>query len=255
MVRQYGINSNKFLEYIQLKSIIRAKYSRLELKLHPTIEKFLKICPPKALSKSYGLFASHDKTTSIPTAKWEMDLSFNRNQDFWRQICLNIFRITSHPNLQLIQFKTLHRTHYTGQRMFQMGLSDSNICVHCSDNSIDNYMHAMWACAPVNNFWWKVCEDLERYLGCSVPASPSLCILGDVSDTNIEPNKTGLLLTALSIAKKTILMNWKSKKNLSIPQYKNLLLDHIAMERMSALSKNRLADFLRSWEPLINSLT
>lgn len=32
---------------------------------------------------------------------------------------------------QLTTCKTLHRTQYIGQRMFQMGLTHSNICTHC----------------------------------------------------------------------------------------------------------------------------
>lgn len=34
------------------------------------------------------------------------------------------------PNFQLIQYKALHRTHYTEQRMFKMGLALSDTCVH-----------------------------------------------------------------------------------------------------------------------------
>ena len=96
---------------------------------------------------------------SLPSSKWEADLSISSNHNFWPQICLNTFRMTRNPNLQLIQYKILHRTHYTGQRMFRMGLTHSNICSHCTDNTPDDYAHALWFCAPVQKFWLEVCED------------------------------------------------------------------------------------------------
>uniref|UniRef100_A0A3P9JJ17 VIT domain-containing protein n=1 Tax=Oryzias latipes TaxID=8090 RepID=A0A3P9JJ17_ORYLA len=52
-------------------------------------------------------------------------------------------KLTKSPNLQLIHFKTLHRIYYTGQRMFKMGLSNSDICQHCDSNLPDNYMQSV----------------------------------------------------------------------------------------------------------------
>uniref|UniRef100_A0A3P9JJ46 VIT domain-containing protein n=1 Tax=Oryzias latipes TaxID=8090 RepID=A0A3P9JJ46_ORYLA len=49
-------------------------------------------------------------------------------------------KLTKSPNLQLIHFKTLHRIYYTGQRMFKMGLSNSDICqqsVEYSEKSME----------------------------------------------------------------------------------------------------------------------
>ncbi len=73
------------------------------------------------------------------------------------------------PNLQLIQYKILHRTHYTGQRMFKMGLNHSSICPHCTGKLSDSYLHAIWECVPVHKFWQGICEDLSRWLKYSIP--------------------------------------------------------------------------------------
>lgn len=60
-----------------------------------------------------------------------------------------------------------------------------------------------------------------------------------------------MLLTVLTIAEKTILLNWKSRENLNLAQFKNLLLDYVSMERMSARKKNKLAEFEYNWTPII----
>uniref|UniRef100_A0A3P9JJ41 VIT domain-containing protein n=1 Tax=Oryzias latipes TaxID=8090 RepID=A0A3P9JJ41_ORYLA len=71
-------------------------------------------------------------------------------------------KLTKSPNLQLIHFKTLHRIYYTGQRMFKMGLSNSDICQHCDSNLPDNYMHALWFCTPVQALWQQSVEYSEK---------------------------------------------------------------------------------------------
>uniref|UniRef100_A0AAR2LML4 Reverse transcriptase zinc-binding domain-containing protein n=1 Tax=Pygocentrus nattereri TaxID=42514 RepID=A0AAR2LML4_PYGNA len=122
-------------------------------------------------------------------------------------------------------------------------------------NYIENYMHAIWSCMPVQRFWQTICEDLSTWFHCDIQVSPKLCILGDISELNIETNISHIVLTALCIAKKTILMKWKSKNDLCITHYRNLLLDHISLGRMSATTKNQLTTFESLWSPLISSIT
>lgn len=42
--------------------------------------------------------------------------------------------MTKNPNIQLVRYKILHRVQYTGHRMFQMDLGDSEICEHTTDD-------------------------------------------------------------------------------------------------------------------------
>ena len=253
----YGINSNKFLEYQQLKAVINKKYmvKQIELQLPCRVAELLKICSPRYLSKIYRLLSKIDDSMSLPTSKWETDLSLRSDHNFWSQICSNTFRSLKNKNLQLIQYKILHRTHYTGQRMFKMGLTHTNICSQFTDNTPDDYIHALWSCAPVQRFWTEVCQDLSAWVGCDVPAHPTLCLLGNLGGTSIEANSAPIVLTALCIAKKTILVNWKTKEKLSINQFRNLLLDHFSIETMSASSNPQRTDTGPLWSSLIGSIT
>lgn len=61
-----------------------------------------------------------------------------------------------------------------------------------------------------------------RFSWC-IPSSPKLCILGDISELDIQPYTTHLVLTAPYIDNKIILMNWKLKNDLYITQYRNLI--------------------------------
>uniref|UniRef100_A0A669D9D9 Reverse transcriptase zinc-binding domain-containing protein n=1 Tax=Oreochromis niloticus TaxID=8128 RepID=A0A669D9D9_ORENI len=252
LVTQYGINKKRFLEYQQIKSIIKKRFKpgQVELQTPPSVVQFLTLKTPKLLSKIYRMLSKTDESISLPIAKWEADLSVNFDQNFWSQICLKTFHLIRNPSLQLIQYKILHRVHYTGHRMFKMGFTSTNNCSHCQTNSPDNYIHALWFCPPVQKFWREICEDLSKCLKCNIPTSPLVCLLGSLDNVTTEKNIAHMVFTALCIAKKTVLMNWKNKNNLNSNQYRNYLLDYISLDTASATTSDQ---FL--WAPLISSIT
>ncbi len=122
--------------------------------------------------------------------------------------------------------------------MFKMGFTDTTICPHCAQNTTDNYLHATWNCTPIKQFWQDITNNLSLTMDCHIPLSPALCLLGDTSGINLDNTSSRTLSIALTIAKKTILMNWKSRKKINIAIWKNLLIEHISMEKLSASLKN-----------------
>ena len=162
----------------------------------------MKITNSKKDSFNYKLISMSDTSITLPTTNWENDLALSPNPDFWIQNSKNIFSMTTHTNLQLIQNKIIHRTHITQSKMFKMGFSDTDICSQCTLGSTDDYFHATWACQPVHSLCTAVTEKLSSIVGCRIP---SLCLLGDIT------------LISLTIVKKIILQNWKSKKSCHHP--------------------------------------
>lgn len=139
-----------------------------------------------------------DISITLPITKWESDLDLHPNSDFWTQINKNIFSMTTNTNLQLIQFKTNHRTHYTQSKMHKIGLVNTEICSQCTLGSADDYFHATWACQPVYSLWTAVIENLSNILGCRVPLSQSLCLLGDLTQVTIPTKYQNPLLVSLT---------------------------------------------------------
>ena len=162
--------------------------------------------------------------------------------------------MTKNTNLQLIQYKILHRTHITQYKMNKMGFSDSDICSQCTLNTTDTYFHALWLCSPVQHFWSTVTQKLASILGCRIPLSPNLCLLGDITVIDLTTKQATATLAALAIAKKTILLNWKNKQSININHWLNLLIEYISMEKISASLKNQLKHFTEMWSSFINSL-
>lgn len=67
-------------------------------------------------------------------------------------------------------------------------------------------------------------------MGCRIPLSPSLCLLGNTTEIDNLPIKyKNPLLISLTIAKK--MLNRKSKKFIHINYWTNLLIEYIALEK------------------------
>ena len=159
--------------------------------------------------------------------------------------------MTTNTNLQLIQYKTIHRTHIF--KMFKMGFADTDICSQCTLGSTDDYFHATWACQPVHSLWTAVTEKLSTILGCRIPLSPLLCLLGDITQV-VLPTKYRNPLLISTIVKKIILQNWKSKKSCHITHWINLLTEHISIERITASKKNNISVFNETWNTFLTHL-
>lgn len=65
---------------------------------------------------------------SIPIKECVKDSSFTSDNEFWLQICKNTFTMINNTNLQLIQYKVIHRVHINEPKMYKMGFIESDIC-------------------------------------------------------------------------------------------------------------------------------
>lgn len=102
----------------------------------------------------------------------------------------------------------------------------SEVCSHCMQNCSDNYSYpynyATCHCTPVKYFWKEATDSLPRFLGCHIPLSPSLCLLGDISTFKLPGTNSSFLLMALTIAKKTIFISWNYREHHTFGPMKRL---------------------------------
>lgn len=106
---------------------------------------------------------------------------------------------------QLTTYTIISTEHTTQDKgCSQMGLTQSNICTYCKDNSVESYMHAIWFCMPVQQFLQKICDDLTTWFGCYI--STSLCNIVNISELDMEANASCILLTSLCITKKSLML-------------------------------------------------
>lgn len=252
LTKQYRLHNNCSFQYLQIKSIVQSKINTTYNTLTPPqlLEDIKHITELKKLiSKIYKLIDS-DNTILTPTEKWNSDLNTTLTQDHWTEICQNTFSMTPNTNLQLIQYKIIHRTHITQHKMQKMGFTDTSICSQCTMGVTDTYLHALWVCTPVQAFWNTVTKTLTDILSCEVPLHPLFCLLG-LTTTSTPTKYKYSILTSLTIAKKIILQNWKSKQTININHWINSLTLYITTSLTTAYNGDDITSFIASWSPFI----
>ena len=135
-----------------------------------------------------------------------------------------------------------------------MGLSNTDTCSQCTLGSTDDYFHSTWSCQPVHALWVSVTEKLSTILGCRIPMSPALCLLGDLTQVTIPNKHRNPLLISLTIAKKVIFQNWKSKTSCHITHWTNLLKEYISIERITANVRDNMSAFNEIWNSFLTYL-
>ena len=153
-----------------------------------------------------------------------------------------------------LQHKVIHRSHITQSKMFKMGLANTDICSQCTLGSTDDYLHAMWLCQPVYSFWITITEALSTILDSRIPSSPTLCLLNDISTIHITQHFNKPLLISLTVAKKVVLQNWKSKKSCHINHWKDLITEYITIEKHHAHREKQMSAFDNTWSPFLTFL-
>lgn len=244
LTQKYNLGKEQYYYYLQIRNSIKTTIGNKDIAQPPPILKHITTISnsSKTLSKLYTLISSIDSKIVAPVKQWEKDLNINTNDEFWKTICRNTFIISTNINIQLIQYKIVHRTHITQRKMFKMGLVTSDRCINCSVNTPDTFLHAFWLCPPVHQFWINVANKLSNFFKTTINALPLLCLLGDTSQINPPFEHSKPLLISLAIAKKTIL-NWKNKYQISMTQWLHLLRDHIIKEKQIKIIYTNLITF------------
>lgn len=91
--------------------------------------------------------------------------------------------------------------------------------------------------------------DLVGGHGRAVSTSVSPCIC--LSSLSIPKHLQMFILIALTVAKKTALLNCKDKTKLSINHWLKLLTDHANLEKLTSTVKDNLIPFHNTWSPFL----
>ena len=110
----------------------------------------------------------------------------------------------------MIQLKTLHRTYITPAKLKKIDPQTSDLCwAGCGERG--TLIHMLWHCPKVKYFWSQIITLISKLLNTDFNLCPATCLLGY---RNIQLNsKQNYKIANLAFiaAKRTIMINWKSR--------------------------------------------
>lgn len=165
-----------------------------------------------AVSKIYALILSNcPHTWDKARVEWERDLGEALPEDTWKNTIQRIHTSSLCIRHGLIQFKIVHRLHYSNDRLSKLYPNVAPDCPRCQYSPV-SLGHMFWSCPSLHNFWSPIFHSLSAIPGKTLQADPLTAIFGIVRDElELSRLHRNAIAYALLHARRLILLNWKGK--------------------------------------------
>ena len=250
----YNLQRSDMFRYFQVRNFVKTHSPIFpEIPARSGIEVFM---PAASLAKGvvsylYEAIPRKDPGLGKIKSSWETELGFTFSDEWWEQATERVNSSSSCARLSLIQFKVLHRTHYSKARLSKIYPDVTDCCDRCSQ-SPGNLSHMFWSCPKLIQFWKFFFEAISEILGKTIAPCPHIAIFGipdeEIALTNKQVN---VIAFASLIARRRILLQWKSK---SPPSAKAWLIDvmsFLKLEKIKFTIRGSSDKFYNYWQPLI----
>ena len=143
--------------------------------------------------------------------------------------------------LREFQFKLLHKILYFNDKLFQIGIKQTNLCSFCRVEE-ETASHVFFYCQKVKTIWGDLGEQLK--IECLSELTWSEVLLGISGGTGKIQFINHIVLLV-----KYVIFNARNKgKSPTIQDICKLLLENREQEKQIAESRNSLSLHLRKWE-------
>ncbi len=255
---KFSLPKSHFFRYLQLRHYVQQATKSYELP--PENNALFKslLGPPKAkhpISVLVGYFSSIlDWSTIRIKQAWEGELGIEIEDKSWDEVLTNIKSCSINARLQLIQYKIVHRLHYSKTRLTKIFPNLSPLCNRC--NAAEGTLaHLFWTLAKLHNFWSLIFQWFSSAFNITVTPDPETALLGHSNILkNLDCNIRIALIHGMMIAKRCILKLWKSDLAPKFETWLRELLSILHVERLRyELSGNPLK-FSRMWSPVLEHM-
>ncbi len=137
-----------------------------------------------------------------------MDLGIEINPVLWNNICRNCVTCTLNSRYSLTLFNFGHQIYLTPSKLHGFHLNVLPLCFRCGRTE-GTFLHSTWECSKFGGFLQGMCAVLSTIHGDTFPVDLEICLLGNLSKSNVRHSHS-IKLTEILLAKKCIAVKWKS---------------------------------------------
>ena len=248
----FSIPNSSFYRYLQIRHFVQTHIPTFpHLPEKNILEDILvtPLAPRGQISIIYNQIVSSKKSSLDEIKnKWEDELGINISEEVWDRALSWVNDASSCARLNLIQFKTLHRLHYSKAKLAKIYSTINNTCDRC-ETAIGDLGHMFWACPKLREFWTSIFDILNQAFNLKLQDNPITAIFGTRVD--LPGSKENVVAFATLIARRRILMEWKSE----IPPKASMWLSDIIMflklEKIKYSVRGSAKKFNKIWDPLL----
>ena len=142
-----------------------------------------------------------------------------------------------------IQFRTLHQTFFTNEKLYKIGIKPNDLCSMCHTVS-DSNAHMLLQCQKTKKLW----SDIERWI---IHLGVNDYVLTENNIITGDVNKSCLLSIIILYAKITIYKAKIREKTPNFFNFKNLLKQQYTQSKYMANVTGKIDSFEKEWHLLV----
>lgn len=257
LMNKLQIPRTSFFRYLQVRHFIQShspSFPQLPTPSHVEDILLIPLIFGGQISKIYNLIMAVNKVSmdGIKT-KWEEELDTEIPDAAWDRALCWVNGTTSCARLNIIQFKVLHRLHYSKAKIAKIYPNTTDVCDRCNQGRAD-LSHMFWSCPRLQSFWTSVFDILNEAFGLDLQPTFITAIFGVTGsgDYLIPNRKEEIVAFATLIAKRRLLMEWKSTTPPKASTWLSDMMMFLKIEKIKFTLRGSTKKFFKTWDPLLS---
>ena len=253
---KFNIPNSHFFRFLQLRSFILKSFTHFPSQpLDSLLNYILKFNSGSKgiIGNIYSLLNTYnlEPLTSLKI-QWEGDLGFELPENIWERALDRIYSSSICLRHTVIQFKVMHRLHWSKVRLAKFTPSIDPICDRCRQTPA-TLSHMFWFCSKLDNFWQSIFKTFSDVLQIPIEPSAITAIFGITHyDTHLSRQAKNMMAFASLIARRLILLKWKEKLPPTFKMWINDLLHHLVLEKIRYSTRGYIQKFYSTWKPFLS---
>ena len=258
LVNQCGIPRTHFFRYLQLRSFVLSQFDNFpSLPADSLFDKINKITPwsKETIGKIYTLISLDNiKPLNILKSKWEEELDVEISEELWQEAIDGIHTSSICQRHRVIQFKVVHRLHWSKVKLSQFQPNTDDLCDRCRMES-GTLSHMFWRCSKLSEYWNLIFKFFSKVFKNNIVPSPIPVIFGMVpSRLHLSSASKTIIAFGTLLARRLILRKWKDKSPPTFKHWINDLMHHLTLEQIRYSIQGNNEKFTEIWRPVIGAI-
>ena len=253
--RDYDLPTSHFFRFLQARSFAQEHFTFPIMTNKSVIDIILDWDSYTRcnISNIYEIIHSIDPPLLDKTKlAWEQDLGLELEEETWERSLDRIRTTSLCLRHGLIQFKILHRLHFSREKLSKIYPGVDSACIRCHLEPA-SIGHMFWRCSSLTPFWNSIFNVFSDLCNTSIEPNPITAIFGvPTDDTQVSSVQANVIAFSSLIARRLILRNWKSDKPPTFSSWVRDVLSFIPLEKLRYNRFKSKRKFKKVWSPFLS---
>uniref|UniRef100_A0A3P8QX47 Reverse transcriptase domain-containing protein n=1 Tax=Astatotilapia calliptera TaxID=8154 RepID=A0A3P8QX47_ASTCA len=255
LVNKFKIPQSHFFRYLQLRNFVASNTDCFPSCPPPSLLDDIFDFKPNAkrvISDVYVLLSNFRLSTlQSLRERWGSDLGQRITDETWHKIINSISSSSICLKHVVIQFKVVHRLHWSKTRLSKIKDGFDPTCDRCRREPASLF-HMFWACPKLGSFWKSIFETISNIFGVPIAPCPFIAIFGVTPcDASLSKSHSDLLAFCTLLARRMILLKWKEPLPPVYGQWVKDVMYYTQLEKIRYTVKGSVRRFYDTWQPFL----